>query len=439
MGSSWRRKRELGDSELGLRRSKRGRVVTRETRTVALGVGTGVGNGRPFYLLQCQLIRRVVNLHYGNPNPYLSSTTALSADQSSLMLSSLPKDVLLNCLARVPKRYDPILARVSISFRSLVLSPELAKMRSLMGTKDYPLLNVWFKTETIPEEFHWFTFNLNVMKTGDESSIPFLSQRTLYFSSVSIGSKIYFIGGSMYHSSPELLEFDSLSSELCMCPSMRVARMLPGVAVLDGKIYVMGGCPKDQIQVEVFEPKTQTWEVGPLSSQGGIQYRERFMEHGAIVAEAVAADGKVYGMTYREGCHIIYNAKDGTCETFEMANEDTWRRGGVCVIANVIYAYYSNFGLMWYDSKEKVWRVVQGLKLDESIDIPVGMVDCNGQLAFLWEDCSNISDTTKKKIWCTMVVLERSVLAIHGKVEWSDTVGCVPRDYSICRCLGVYD
>ncbi|CAA7044852.1 unnamed protein product [Microthlaspi erraticum] len=354
--------------------------------------------------------------------------------------TALPNDVLLNCLARVPRRYDPILACVSKTFRSLVLSPdELPQVRYLMGKNDYPVLYVRFSVGYRLKVFHWLTFNLNEKIPSDQDiRLPFLTTPLLSGSTVSIGSDIYFIGAAGVF--PGLYRFDSLSGKLWRGPLMKAGRRYPGVAVVDGKIYALGGCLyDDRLLVEVFDLETQTWEFAPLSPHGEDRYGTGSMRTGREMSETVAVDGKIYVMGYLEGIHVVYNTKDGTSETFEMADE-TWNRGGACVIDSVIYVYYFGLGLMWYDSKEKVWRVVQGLKIDESIE-RVGLVDCDGKLAILWGDCSNGSGDTNKKIWCKMVVLDRSEVAIHGKVDWSDSLGSVPANYDIwhCTCLGISD
>ncbi|KAF3496218.1 hypothetical protein DY000_02055451 [Brassica cretica] len=51
--------------------------------------------------------------------------------------SSLPHDVVLNCLARVSRSYSPILYLVSKSFRTLMSSPELHATRALIGKTEY--------------------------------------------------------------------------------------------------------------------------------------------------------------------------------------------------------------------------------------------------------------------------------------------------------------
>ncbi|CAN6859335.1 unnamed protein product, partial [Brassica oleracea] len=48
-------------------------------------------------------------------------------------------------------------------------------------------------------------------------------------------------------------------------PKMKVARKNPVAGIVDGKIYVMGGCKADETKnwAEVFNPNTQTWESLP--------------------------------------------------------------------------------------------------------------------------------------------------------------------------------
>ncbi|KAF3576938.1 hypothetical protein DY000_02033030 [Brassica cretica] len=41
------------------------------------------------------------------------------------------------------------------------------------------------------------------------------------------------------------------------------------------------------------------------------------------------------------------------------------------------------------------------------------MVDCNGELACLWQDFD-----VEKKIWCAMIALDKVGVEIHGRVQW---------------------
>lgn len=317
-----------------------------------------------------------------------------------------------------------------------MLSGELAQMRSLLAAiKDYPLLCVFYTEFSRPgwTKLHWVTFNLKEKKTSPWKSVDISTTQNMDCPTVSVGSKIYFVGGSDCDAecSSGLVIFDSRSGKLSTGPSMKVARKGAGVAVVDGKIYVMGGCQfkfnedEDEInQVEVFDPNTQTWEVGPLGPHGEITYGKGYKWN--QFREAVALDGMVYGMSFLAGYHTIYDTKDGTCENLEISHEYTMKISKACVVNSLIYVFYHEFGLMWYDSKEKIWKRVKGLRCD------VGrhhVVECNGKLALLWED-------SEEKIWCAMIALDKVGVEIHGRVEWSEFVGYAHR-YSYWSCLGL--
>lgn len=76
----------------------------------------------------------------------------------------------------------------------------------------------------------------------------------------------------------------------------------------------------------------------------------------------MALDGKVYGMSFRAGFHTIYDTKDGTCENLEIPHEYTMKISKACVINSLIYVFYHDLELMWYDSKEKIWKRVNVAK-----------------------------------------------------------------------------
>lgn len=133
----------------------------------------------------------------------------------------------------------------------------------------------------------------------------------------------------------------------------------------------------------------------------------------------------VYGMSFFVGYYIIYDIKDGICENFEILYEYIMKISKVCVVNSLIYVFYYEFGLMWYDLKEKIWKRVKGLCCD------VGwyyVVECNGKFVLLWED-------SEEKIWCVMIVLDKVGVEIYGRVEWSEFVGYV-YCYFYWFCLG---
>ncbi|EOA34079.1 hypothetical protein CARUB_v10021580mg [Capsella rubella] len=155
------------------------------------------------------------------------------ATEPTLMLMSLPYDLLLNCLARVSRLYHPTLFLVSKRFRSLIASPKLHEVHSLSNTKPWQSLG------------------------GDRVS----------------SCRVYVL--------------DCKSHKWHQAPSMRVDRSNSSTdSSLDGKIYVAGGCEdvNSSKWVEVFDPKTQTW--GSVTNPGK-RYRG-----GEI--KSLGLDGKFY-------------------------------------------------------------------------------------------------------------------------------------------------
>ncbi|CAH8356574.1 unnamed protein product, partial [Eruca vesicaria subsp. sativa] len=79
-----------------------------------------------------------------------------------------------------------------------------------------------------------------------------------------MGCGIYVIGGMIdpMTTSSGVSFLDCRTHTWSQLPSMRFARREAKAGVLDGKIYVMGGCVGadwGNDNPEVFDPKTQTW------------------------------------------------------------------------------------------------------------------------------------------------------------------------------------
>lgn len=89
---------------------------------------------------------------------YLSKTQRnLSALPVISIMSYLPDDLLLNCLACVSRLYYPTLSLVSKRFCSLLTSIELYKTRTLLGTIER-CLYVCLSSPSSSKP-HWFTLN----------------------------------------------------------------------------------------------------------------------------------------------------------------------------------------------------------------------------------------------------------------------------------------
>ncbi|XP_019096440.1 PREDICTED: F-box/kelch-repeat protein At5g51250-like [Camelina sativa] len=196
-----------------------------------------------------------------------------STPQSSLLNPSLPYDLLLHIVARVPRLYHPTLSLVSKSFRSLLASPELYKVRSQLGLTE-SCLYVCFDMLEGPT---WFTLCRKSDQTNKEersgyalARIPIPNSPYVQFSSlVSVGSDIYNIGaiqpGRFKASSSSVSILDCMSHTWREAPSLPVELLTVCAGVLDGKIYAAGQYKDDSSSdsfknlVEVLDIKTQVW------------------------------------------------------------------------------------------------------------------------------------------------------------------------------------
>ncbi|KAG2329480.1 hypothetical protein Bca52824_000660 [Brassica carinata] len=162
-------------------------------------------------------------------------------------LSSLPDEIVLSCLALVPRIYHLNLSCVSKNLRALVLSlPELKGLRSVVPNKTNSLYLCFREAEN--SSFHWLTLRPNdetPTTTKDyrlfPNQTPFPSPPSYGSSTVTVGSKIFFIGGSSEPSS-DLWILDTRSGTMTQGPSMSVPRIGrdAAVGVFDGKIFVIG-------------------------------------------------------------------------------------------------------------------------------------------------------------------------------------------------------
>ncbi|KAJ0253712.1 F-box domain-containing protein [Hirschfeldia incana] len=367
-------------------------------------------------------------------------------------LSSLPDEILLRCIALVPRSYHLSLSWVSKHLRSLVRSlPELNGIQQSTLPKNslHVCLEVKYDDYDDEEEeddsfFHWFT--LNETSTTGYGLVPnptpfpphdYASSSTV----VAVGSKIFFIGGSN-EPSTDLWILDTRSGNMTQGPSMSVPREQfdAAVGVIDGKIYVLGGGgrPKEsfyeKIQVEVFDPKSETWELA------GVENMRKTSRCSASV------EGEVYMVEYEE--INVYNPREGMVRMVSERLEKGGRRketlkdtvDRLCVVEDVLFAFVRWNGVMWFDAKLCVWRRLVGRN---GTPLPIilhetAMSEYDGRLVVLWGE-DEVDNTVTKNVWCMLVSLDRCGDRVCGTVDWYGTVATVPYLFRFLHCLAVSD
>ncbi|KAG7539844.1 Kelch-type beta propeller, partial [Arabidopsis thaliana x Arabidopsis arenosa] len=192
-------------------------------------------------------------------------------------------------------------------------------------------------------------------------------------------------------------------------PSMRVARdNSPSTCVLNGKIYVIGGCKNlDSTNwIEVFDTKTQTWE---------------FLQ---IPSEEICRSFKYKSVVYKETVYVSCLDENYVTHMTYKIHKGRWRE------AHLMFNHGSfdspNCSLQWYDSYRKIWKNLKGLMRRSFMD-PRGksakLVNYGGNIALLWEEYMILSNHRKRLIWCEEIVIEKEHRGeIWGLVKWSEVV-----------------
>ncbi|RID54984.1 hypothetical protein BRARA_G02268 [Brassica rapa] len=359
-------------------------------------------------------------------------------------LSSLPDDIVLRCLVRVPRSYHLNISWVSKDLRSLVRSPEFNVLRSTLPKSS---LHVCLEEDDDDDNssFHWFT--LNETSTTEYGLVPnptlFPPHPKYGSSTVSVGSKIFFIGGSI-EPSTDLWILDTRTGSITRGPSMSVPRRqrYAAVEVIDGKIYVLGGEPYIDgrlfHQVEVFDPKSKTWEV---TEEEDVR---KISNCSATVEE------KVYMVDYEKTS--VYDPREGEGgeRLVQMVSQRLSEGGSkdklndmahsVCVVEDVMFAFFNKTGLMWFDTKLDVWRRLVGRDGKELMFIldAGAMAEYEGRLVVLYMGDEDIFDVpVTQSVRCMFVSLDRAGGKICGTIDWSGTVATVPFMFRFLHCLAV--
>lgn len=281
-------------------------------------------------------------------------------EEGGSLESCLTDDLLLNCLARLSRQELAALSLASKSYRSLVASPDLYKIRSLIGrTETY--VYVCIRTPGPDSAIPWYIPRLNptlgwyILRRGKTSSdlIPILSPSLpLEGSSVVVlDYGIYVIGGFIngeeqeQRRSSDVWLLDCRTHTWRTVPSMGVGRAYGAAGVVGGKIYVLGGYDvvDDGNWGQVFDPKTQTWDTLPPPPNGKIV--NNYNIHDSFVR-----DHKVYAVDGMDRTYY-YSPRQVKWGTGNRDQQIRCRRDW-CMIDNLIYCLNSNGSINWCEPDE---------------------------------------------------------------------------------------
>ncbi|KAL5538681.1 hypothetical protein UlMin_044124 [Ulmus minor] len=368
------------------------------------------------------------------------ANTEPSPAAAELLIPSLPDDVALNCLARIPRWHHPNLSLVSKSLKSVLSSPLFFSTRSLLNSTQ----NLLYLTLRSHHNSTWFTLYRKPDPNPNASDeliktllvpVPPIPAPSIGCAYAVLGTKIYVLGGSINDvPSSHVWVLDCRFHTWEPGPSMRVGREFAAAGVVDGKIYVMGGCVADSWAkathwAEVFDPVIGRWEAVPSR----VEVREKWMHANAVVG------GKIYAMADRGG--VVFDPKTKVWEGVGSELDLGWR-GRACVIDGVLYCYDFLGKIRGFDVGNDEWKELKGV--DKGLPkflCGATMANVGGRLVVVWEEKGKGNGNGKKKeveIWCAEIEVKKiGDWDLWGKILWSNKVLSLPFGSCIVHCTAV--
>ncbi|XP_057956367.1 F-box/kelch-repeat protein At5g26960 [Malania oleifera] len=189
--------------------------------------------------------------HQPQPLPHHSTATA-TADRHrrSTPISSLPDDILLECLSRVPPSSLPSVSLVCRRWSRLLHSPSFTLLRRRLGLLRLTLFAVAVSDYGLLTASHCFedeSWQLTFFPTPDEAVLT-------HARAVAIGRRIYILGRNV------MIRYDAWTGTMSEKSPTVFPRKKFAAAVIAGKIYVAGGAARTAA-VEEYDPDTDEWRV----------------------------------------------------------------------------------------------------------------------------------------------------------------------------------
>ena len=210
---------------------------------------------------------------------------------------------------------------------------------------------------------------------------------------------------------------------------MLVPRRHFATAVLDGKIYVMGGCSStSHIWVEVLDPAVGSWEevVSPFNDR---TYDRTW------VPSCGAVGGKLYMG------RLAYDPRNRVWERLEREVRFMWQ-WSVCLVGGVLYCNSLDKieGLEVRDVIEGgiwKWKEVKGLDQDlpRYWGTSATLAGAGGKLFLVWEFKSTEGVREKHHILCSQVKVHRDEHGeLWGTVCWRQKIISFYEGFLLKRC-----
>lgn len=327
----------------------------------------------------------------------------------SPLIPGLPDDLATHCLLRVSRRFHGLLRCVCRQWRDLLISPRFFDMRERQGLAQ-EWLYVMFRTSN--GQYRWFAFEEEARLW---LPLPPLPCHVIGAACAVAAGRLFMIGGSLGETaSRSVWAYNPRLNRWQMAAPMKAPREFAAAGVIEGRIYVLGGCYPGSLAgtaawAEVYDPLTNRWSSIPSPPER----RYKWM-HGNAVLE-----GKLFAVADMGG--IIFNPSSSTWNSISVNLDLGWKRRAA-VVNNILFSCNNLGKILGYDLEQDQWLEVQGWEQDVPKMVSCAMLtNVAGKLYVLWEIPGRGWDT---KLALAALDIHKEQRMLWGKVLWYHVISC---------------
>ncbi|CAH2048356.1 unnamed protein product [Thlaspi arvense] len=337
-------------------------------------------------------------------------------------LLSLPNELLVDILAKVSRLDLVALAMVSRTHGCAAVSHNFRRWRYRKGSVDpylYVLMHVY--PDPIPR---WFILHPVQRRLKPVHSVLYpVPEAGSCFVVTDWG--IYTIGGLVDgEPTSEVWFFDCIDHTVYHVSPMKMARSGASASLIDGKIYVFGGCWHDDTDsskwgdsynwTEVYDIETGTWE--PLFVY--THKMPRKIQQSVVTEEkqvyAVDEDGESFSFSPIRGMFV----QDGKTESNPEDRKD-W------LLFETLLCRGTGGRILWRFPCEVEWKEVKGLEELCGFELIKLCIFSAERIAIFWKARPQGPDQVLE-LWYAEISLRRQkegeTWEVLGNIEWSGAV-----------------
>ncbi|KAI0485906.1 hypothetical protein KFK09_029440 [Dendrobium nobile] len=369
------------------------------------------------------------------PPPLLTASSPALPPPISRLIPSLPDDLAILCIARVPPSHHRLLAAVSRAWRTFLRSPLLFSVRLEVGaSQSFLFINI----HTLIDQSRWYILD-RLCWNHSPLLIPLPPPplvSPLGCTAVSLGHSLFLLGGSIDGISSSVVQiYDARFNYWRLGPHMSASREFAAAGVISGRIYVVGGCqPINKYWAEEFDPVKERWRR--ISSPPEI--REKWMHGNAVIG------GKLLAMADRGG--VVLDPAVAAAEA-EVMQDKAWSmvpttldlgwRGRAAAVGEVLYSYSYLGKIKGYDFTNDEWRPVDGLDKELPKFLHGATLTNLGEmLCLVWE--GKRKGMEMEVIFAGIRVTKTNNGGLQGSLDWLETfVLAFPKGTFISQCISL--